>query len=97
MTGYVLAFVFLSILAALPLGLWFGYRESLRLGVERTPLTPDDRLRLSLALKSLETARRELEKARTYHPHINSMLVRVARAEHLCDTYLRGSALSHDA
>lgn len=55
------------------------YQESVKLGAHLMPLSPDDRLRVALAITALETAEKELVKLviRDHlpgHPHASALL-----------------------
>lgn len=87
---YVMAVVFVLLIAGAPLYFWRIYRQAAVLGAASATLTPDDRLRVSLAVRLLEDARRELEKSQTVgHPDLVLLTTRTYAAESAARSLLR--------
>ncbi len=71
------------------------YRQAARAGVKMTPLSSDDRLRIVLALRSLEVAELELLKAawinnQPGHPGVAQIVMELKAVEDTARRVLRG-------
>lgn len=85
-----------SIFSACVLIAW-RYRQSRKMGEKLAPLTSDDRLRITLALRHLEEAERELAKAAWKdnsipgHPTIGLLLLETKELQAEMRRAFRGS------